>query len=145
MTTASAPGASSADVSGEAPPVAACSCGPASSTARKRVRWATAGGVLSALGLCAACCLLPAILAALGAAASWVGALRAFVPYKWLFVLATATLLGYAFLSVYRPGPPACTAGTACPGRRTDRASRIWLWLGTAVALAGLAFGFLDG
>jgi mercuric ion transport protein len=82
-------------------PIAArqCSCGASASNNRIAKRSA-AGGVLSALGMCAACCLLPFGLLSVGIAGAWVSKLDALAPYKWAFISLTAALLGYGFYAV---------------------------------------------
>lgn len=96
------------------------------------------GSILAALGLCAACCLLPMVLAGVGLAGAWLGMLDALVPYKWLFVVATTALLGYGFYAAYRKS--ACSAGAACAASRSSRKQRIVLWVATILAIAALAF-----
>lgn len=100
-------------------------------------RWTTLGGVLSALGICSACCLLPSLLIGLGITGAWVSALDSLAEFKWYFVLATAVLLGYGFVLAYSR-TVACGAG--CSGCRPGKATRVALWVGLALAVAGLLF-----
>lgn len=100
----------------------------------------TAGGILSAFGICAACCLLPFTLLSVGIAGAWVGAQDALAPYKWIFIASAAALLGYGFYVVYWKAKPTCAAGPACKTCRSSRPIRIALWTGTALALASIAF-----
>lgn len=74
-----------------------CAYAGSSDTGKHVARWTTAGGILSALGICAACCLLPFVLLSFGIAGAWVSALDALAPYKWIFIILTAALLGYGF------------------------------------------------
>lgn len=80
---------------------APCECTKTSGSGKHLTRWTTAGGILSALGICAACCLLPFVLLSLGITGAWVSALDALAPYKWILITLTAALLGYGFYAVY--------------------------------------------
>lgn len=108
------------------------SCGSKTRT----VKWTAAGGVLAALGVCVACCVLPFMLVGLGVGGAWVGSLEALVPYKPFFVAASAGLLGYGFYTVYLTPKPAC--GPSCQTCASRRTVQIWLWAGTALAIASL-------
>jgi mercuric ion transport protein len=116
-----------------------CSC-VTSAKPNRLVRWMTAGGILSALGICAACCLLPFTLLSVGIAGAWVSGLDALAPYKWVFIASAAVLLGYGFYVVYWKAKPTCVAGPECKTCRSSRPMRIALWAGTALALASIAF-----
>lgn len=120
-----------------------CQCTVVNERAKRRVRWTTAGGIFAALGICAACCLLPFVLLSLGIAGMWVSALDALAPYKWIFIAAAALLLGYGFYAVYWK-PRRCTAGPQCKECRSNRPVRIALWIGTALAVGGIAFEQLE-
>jgi mercuric ion transport protein len=119
---------------------ATCQCTASSARATRLARWTTAGGMLSALGICAACCLLPFILLSLGIAGAWVVALDTLAPYKWIFIAATAILLGYGFYVVYRRPKRTCAAGSQCKTCQSNRSMRIALWIATVLALSGIAF-----
>ena len=89
-------------------PASSCGCGPSDvmnsqppSTARtnRLLRWTTAGGMFAALGIFAACCLLPSVLLSLGIAGAWVSTLDSLARYEWIFI-AAAALLGYGFYLV---------------------------------------------
>ncbi len=89
-------------------PASSCGCGPSDvmnsqppSAARtnRLLRWTTGGGVFAALGIFAACCLLPSVLLSLGIAGAWVSALNSLARYEWIFI-AAAVLLGYGFYLV---------------------------------------------
>lgn len=101
-----------------------------------------AGSVVSAV-LASACCILPLILASLGLGA--VGFAAALEPYRPLFITITLLFLGVSFYSAYRgPKGEACAGGSACsPGSGAGRATKITLWVLTAVVLGILAFPYL--
>jgi len=70
-----------------------CGCDKTSGSDRL-IKWTAAGGLLAALGVCAACCLLPFALLSVGVAGTWVATLDRFAEYKWAFIgLRVATLL----------------------------------------------------
>ena len=117
-----------------------CSCGTRTGRSLRIAKWTTAGGFLAALGLCAACCLLPFALLTAGIATAWAGTLEALAPYKWGFILATAALLAYGFYVAYRKPRTACAAGTACQSCGSSRSLKVGLWIVTGVAIAGLVF-----
>jgi copper chaperone CopZ len=102
--------------------------------------WALAGGFLSAL-LASLCCLGPFLAVTLGlggfAASSWFARGR---PY---FLAGALSLLGLAWYLTYRRPKRPCAEGQVCavaPGRR---ASRIALWIVTALAVPAALFPWL--
>jgi len=121
-----------------------CSCAKSPSTGQGKVKLATVGAVLASLGICAACCLLPAVLIGLGFTGSFVAALDSLSPYKWIFVVITAALLGYGFYAVYWKPRKTCAAGDSCDSCGSGRSMRIALWLGTGLAISGLVYGYME-
>jgi len=113
-------------------------CGAAAPGSLKAARWATVGGALAALGLCAACCVLPAVLIALGIGGTWIGSLDSLVRYKWLLVAMSAALLAYAFYVVYMRPKPRCAAGPSCTSCAASTSMRWWLWGAVFLASASL-------
>jgi mercuric ion transport protein len=110
-----------------------CACSRSDNARSRSLNWSIAGGMLAALGLCAACCLLPFVLLSVGVAGAWVSGMEALHPYKWIFVLLSVALLGYGFYVAY---------GRA--GCRTNRATRIALWTATLLAIGGFAFEYAE-
>jgi mercuric ion transport protein len=110
------------------------------SCCQRVVKWTTAGGILAALGVCAACCLLPFALLSLGVAGAWVSGLDALASYKWLFIVATLAFLGHGFYAVYWKPSRQCAAGAAYEGCGSSRATRVGLWIATALAISGIVF-----
>ena len=45
---------------------------------------------MTALGVCAAYCLLAFALLSVGVAGAWMSTLNALAPYKWIFIMLTA-------------------------------------------------------
>jgi mercuric ion transport protein len=109
---------------------------------RNASRWATTGGVLSALGICSACCLLPAILIGLGVTGAWVSALDSLSRFKWYFVIAAGALLGYGLVLSYSRNTGCGASG--CASCRPSKAVRIGLWVGVVLAVAGLLFEMIE-
>lgn len=133
------------NVSRIAPEVARqCSCGQSASGSKRVVKWTTAGGLLAAMGVCAACCLLPFALVSLGVAGAWVSTLDALAPYKWIFIGLTTALLGYGFYAAYWKPRRTCAAGAACEVCGTGRSVRIGLWVATTLAVSGIVFEYFE-
>lgn len=116
------------------------SCSKSAKGSKRAIKWTTAGGLLAAFGVCAACCLLPFTLVSLGVAGAWVGALDALAPYKWIFIGLAAALLGYGFYAAYWKPQRACAAGPACEVCGTGRSARVALWIATILAIGGIVF-----
>jgi mercuric ion transport protein len=110
----------------------------------RKVKWTAIGGVFAAIGVCTSCCLLSLVLAALGAGGAWVGSLKSFVPYKWIFVIVAVTLLAYGFYAVYWRRNKTCAADAACTSCRPSRSARIGLWVATILAASSLLFDYLE-
>lgn len=121
-----------------------CSCTKPKSNNQGKVKLATAGAVLASLGVCAACCLLPAALISIGVVGSFVSSLDSLSPYKWMIIPVTATLLGYGFYTVYWKRKQTCAVGAACTVCGSGRSVRIALWLATALAVSGIVYGYLE-
>jgi mercuric ion transport protein len=109
----------------------------------KAFRWATAGGIVGALGI-ASCCLLPLILLSLGLGGAWVGRLTALAPFKPLFIVLAVALLGYGHYLVYFASKKACIDGNTCPTPRTTRRMKVVLWAATALAIVGLGIEYVE-
>lgn len=121
-----------------------CQCTASTTRSNRLARWTTAGGLLAALGICAACCLLPFALLSAGIAGAWVSTLDLLAPYKWLFIAATVLLLGYGFYVSYWRAKPTCAAGPQCKTCRSNRHIRIALWIATVLAIGGIVFEQLE-
>ncbi|MBB6094994.1 mercuric ion transport protein [Povalibacter uvarum] len=110
---------------------------------RSAARWTTLGGILAALGVCSACCLLPAVLIALGLTGTWVGWLDSLAPYKLYFLAGTIVLLGASFYLIYLRRST-CTVSPACSTCRPSPTVRIGLWIGVLLVVAGLIFEAIE-
>jgi mercuric ion transport protein len=106
-------------------------------------RWASIGGILGALGVCAACCLLPALLVALGFGGAWLVRLDALAPYKTPLAASTLALLGVGFYLTYGR-KPACAGGVACATCRPSRIVRFCLWLAVAMTVSGFVYEYFE-
>ena len=89
----------------------------------------TAGGIAALLT--GTCCVFPLILVSVGASGAWLAQLRAFEPYKWVFIGAAVVALGFAWKRIYRPAAE-CKPGEICAVPRIKRGYKIGFW---AVAL----------
>lgn len=114
-----------------------CSC---RGSASRLARWSTAAGLLSAIGVCAACCLLPFMLITLGITSAWVGMLDDLAPFKWYFLITALSLLGYGFYVTYFSARRSCDSGAQCTRLASMKTIRLGLWLGLLLVLGGLVF-----
>lgn len=89
----------------------------------------TAGGIAALLT--GTCCVLPLVLVSIGAGGAWLAQLRAFEPYKWIFIGAAVVALGFAWKRIYRPAAE-CKPGEVCAVPEIRRGYKIGFW---AVAL----------
>jgi len=119
-----------------------CTCSSKSSVSKNLGKLSVAGALIASLGICAACCLLPFSLIALGVGSAWVSSMEALTPYKWVLASATAALLGFGFYAAYIR-PRRCAAGSSCNSCKSSRTTRIALWVATALAISGFAFEFV--
>ena len=102
-------------------------------------RWAATGGLLGSLGICAACCLGPLLLVAVGAGGAWATRLEHLAAYRWLLVAATVLLVGLgAYFAYFRRSR--CAAGSGCTARKSAAGVRAMLWIAGLLAIAGLLF-----
>lgn len=128
------------DVASPGEPAAQCNCTKSGNSSNRAVKWTTVGGVLAALGVCAACCLLPFTLLSVGVAGAWVSAMNSLAPYKWIFISLTAALLAYGFYVVYWKRRGTCAAGAACKVCGASLSVRVGLWIATILAIGGIVF-----
>jgi hypothetical protein len=91
---------------------AGTSCGPARGN-EHGVGWTAAGSLVTALGVCAACCLPPFALLS-GVASAWVGSLELLAPHRWILLVVTIVLLGCGLAT-------ARWRGTIRLGRKRER------------------------
>jgi len=105
------------------------------------------GAMLTALAA-SACCVLPALLGAIGAGtAAGFGAVLA--PYRPYFIVLTLLFLGTGFYFAYRPEPKeggsCCVADSQTERLRLSRKiSRFVLWGVTAIVLATILYPWLS-
>ncbi len=123
---------------------------PVSDRSRQLSRAGVVGAIVAAFAA-SACCLGPAILAIVGV--SGVGFASALEPYRPVFLVITATLLGVGFYASYRkpralatssPAPATGAAPDACGCEmpRASRAGRKLLWGATVLALLFAAYPY---
>jgi len=108
----------------------------------RRQRLIAAGGIVGALAA-SSCCIVPLILFSLGISGAWIGNLTALAPWKPLFVVATAGLLGYGFYLVYWKPRQTCSDGAACTRPISNRLVQFALWIATVLAAAAFAFDYV--
>ncbi len=92
--------------------------------------------------LASACCILPLVAATLGLSLGALGGLSVLAPYRWLFVVLTLALLGFAFYKVYR-GADACGPDGSCAmDPSVQKRNRILLWCIAVIALGLILFPY---
>ena len=111
-------------------------------TTSSQARRASLAGAIVAAIAASACCLVPAVLAIGGLSA--VGFAAALEPYRPVFLIATAILLGIGFYLTYRR-PTATAIECECerPLPRVARSARIGLWLSALLAIGVSAYPYL--
>jgi len=98
-------------------------------------RWSglfAAGGLAGAL-IASSCCIVPLVLVTLGISGVWVGMLTVIEPYKLYFVLVAVGLVGAGLWHVYARSMPPCEPGSSCDNPASRRATKIVLWVATAI------------
>ena len=108
----------------------------------RRQRLIAAGGILGALAA-SSCCVIPLLLFSLGIGGAWIANLTALAPYKPLFVLGTAGLLGYGFYAVYWKPKRACAKDAACARPLPNRFVKLGLWIATVLVVIAFAFDYI--
>ena len=101
-----------------------------------------AGGVLGAIAA-SSCCIVPLALFSLGISGVWIGNLTALSPYQPIFVLITASFLGYGYYLVYWKPRKAYADITACARPLPKRIVKISLWVATFLVAAAIAFPYV--
>ncbi len=97
-----------------------------------RARVSALGAVGAAIGS-ALCCAGPLVAVALGLSGAGIAAL--FEPLRPYFLGAAALLLGWGFVTAYRPEREACRPGATCASPAARRRLKRWLWTATGVVL----------
>ncbi len=102
-------------------------------------------GSAGAAAAAAVCCFGPLVLVSLGATGAWIGTLSALEPYRPLFMLVAAGLLGWGFYGVYgkRAAAQACEEGAACEVPQAQRINQLSLWMATLFVAALFASPYL--
>ena len=98
--------------------------------------WLLLAGTLTAVGA-SACCVIPLILLTLGIGGSWLSSLSLLEPYRPLFIVATLSLLIFAFRRIYL-APRVCDPGSSCAQPNKIKGLRLAFWI-----VSILAFGLI--
>lgn len=77
------------------------------------------------------CCVVPLILVSVGLGGAWLANLRAFEPYRWIFIGVALVALAFAWKRIFRPAAD-CKPDEICSRPRVKRSYKIGFW---AVAL----------
>src|SRR5215813_5257029 len=100
----------------------------------------TAGGIAALLT--GTCCVLPLVLVSVGAGGAWLAQLRAFEPYKWIFIGAAVVALAFAWKRIYRPAAE-CKPGEVCAVPHINRGYKVGFWAVVLLLLSMAGFPYL--
>lgn len=100
----------------------------------------TAGGIAALLA--GTCCVVPLVLISVGAGGAWLAHLRAFEPYKWIFIGAAVVALAFAWRRIYRPAAE-CQPGEVCAVPQIKRSYKIGFWAVALLLLFMAGFPYL--
>ncbi len=96
-----------------------------------------AGSVIGSV-LASVCCIGPLVFALLGM--SGAAFAQRFEPLRPYSLVATYVLLAVAFYSTYRPAQAECGPGEVCDMPRTNRVSKVVLWIAAVMVVLATAF-----
>ena len=98
---------------------------------------------LSAVFAAAACCVLPAALAAFGIGAGLSSSFSALVPFHWPLTIAAvvAIVLGWVFYARRRN---LCHSDATCTAAPPTRATFVMLWVATAFVALSAIWPFIE-
>ncbi len=108
---------------------------------KEKPQWELIGASLAAI-VASMCCVVPLLLVGLGISGAWVINLKAFEPYRPLFILITLVLLGFAFYRVYHK-PQNCSPDGFSANPRREKIMKKVLIVTTAFVLGLLAFPYV--
>lgn len=108
---------------------------------KEKPQWELIGASLAAIAA-SVCCVVPLLLVGLGISGAWVTNLKAFEPYRPLFIVSTLVLLGFAFYRVYRR-PQNCSPDGFCANPWREQSMKKVLIVTTAFVLGLLAFPYV--
>jgi mercuric ion transport protein len=107
---------------------------------RKRI--AATGGLIGAI-LASSCCIAPLLLMTLGVSGTWMGNLTALAAYQGYFIAATLVFLGAGYWYVYFKPKKACEDDSYCTLPRSDRFTKLALWVATALVALALSVNLI--
>jgi len=122
------------------PPVESSELAPKSTHSADRglSKGSLIGGVLAAIAA-SMCCAGPLVLLMLGISGSWIGNLRAFEPFRPVFMGLTVLFLILAFRKLYLV-PQSCAVDAPCANPASLRKQRAIFWLVTVLVVSIVAF-----
>ena len=98
------------------------------------------GGV--AAFLAGICCVVPLLLVSAGLGGAWLANLRAFAPYRWIFIGAALVALAFAWKRMFRPAAE-CKPGEICAIPQVRRGYKISFWAVALLLLFMAAYPYL--
>lgn len=102
------------------------------------------GGAVVMAIVASFCCVGPFVLVLLGVSGAWIGGLRAFEPYRPMFIFFTISFLALGFYRTYIRPAKECK-GILCASPETNKRDRIALWLSASFIIFLLVLPYLIG
>lgn len=87
------------------------------------------------------CCVLPLVLVLAGVGGSWLATLRAFEPYRPIFIAAALIALAFAWHGIFRRAQD-CAPGEVCAAPEVQRRRKRVFWIVAVAVIALLAFPY---
>lgn len=112
---------------------------------KNRFTWLGPFGAVITSILASLCCVAPFVLISMGITGAWIGSLRAFEPYRPIFILFIIGFLTAGFYQVYWKKAEACEPGSLCAVPQTKKTSKIMLWGATFFAVFLMILPYLIG
>lgn len=109
-------------------------------TMKDRSNLSLAASVLAGVGA-SVCCVLPLVLVLAGVGGSWLSTLRAFEPYRPIFVAAALVALGFAWHGIFRRAA-VCEPGQVCADPQVLRRRKAIFIVVATIVLALLTFPY---
>lgn len=91
------------------------------------------------------CCVGPLVLVVFGIGGAWIGNLRAFEPYRPIFIVLSIGFLVAGFYRVYMKPVEVCEPGSLCAIPQTKKIGKVILWVSTIIVVFLLILPYLIG
>lgn len=114
--------------------------------ARAPPKWFAALGLVAGLGaiVASSCCVVPLVLAALGAGASVLGGLEMIAAWRAPLLSISALAIAGGWGAWWMKWPVVCASGTSCASPERSRATLPLLLCASAIVLAAANWSVVD-